>query len=217
MHKPNNIVEHDVKEEFDWDPLLDNSRIVVKASDGEVTLTGAVPTYYESVLAGDDAWSIGGVTLVDNQLLVGIVGEAIVDGDIAAACVTALDDDRWVPHGAIDVVVTEGWVTLTGQVRRHFQRRAALHAVRRVDGVLGITDGIVINGDPIPSDVADRINRAFRRNAIIDESLIDVTTSGSTVYLDGTVGSWRSMDEAVDTAWQAPGVAEVVNRLVVVY
>jgi osmotically-inducible protein OsmY len=52
MHKPNNIVEHDVKDELDWDPLLDNSRIVVKASDGEVTLTGAVPTYYESVLAG---------------------------------------------------------------------------------------------------------------------------------------------------------------------
>ena len=217
MHKPNNIVESDVREELNSESLLDNSRIVVKASSGEVTLTGAVPTYYESVLAGEDAWSIGGVTRVDNQLLVGIVGEAIADDDIAAAGATALDKDTWVPHGAVDVTVSDGWVTLTGHVRRHFQRRAAMHAVRRVAGVLGVTDGIVISGDPIPSDVADRINRAFRRNSIIDDSLIDVTTSGSTVYLDGTVGSWRSMDEAVDTAWQAPGVSDVINRLVVVY
>ena len=217
MHKPNNLVESDVKEELDWDPMVDNSRIVVKASDGEVTLTGAVPTYYESVLADEDAWAIGGVTRVDNQLLVGIVGEAIADGDIAADCLEALDKDRWVPHGAVDVSVTDGWVTLTGQVRRHFQRRAAMHAVRRVDGVLGVTDGIVIKGDPIPSDVADRINKAFKRNAIIDDSLIEVSTAGSTVYLDGTVGSWRAMDEAVDIAWKAPGVADVINRLVVVY
>ena len=216
MHKPNNMLEKDVKEELDWDPLVDNSRIIVKASDGEITLSGSVPTYFESGLAEEDAFSIGGVTMVDNQLLVGLVGDAILDADIAADCVAALDKDRFVPSGSVSVVVTEGWVTLSGEVRRHFQRRAAVHAVRRVDGVLGVTNNIVLTSEPIPSDVADRINRAFKRNAIIDDSLIEVTSVDHTVYLDGTAGSWYAMDEAVDTAWEAPGVMDVVNRLLIV-
>ena len=69
---------------------------------------------------------------------------------------------------------------------------------------------------PIPSDVADRINKAFRRNAIIDDSLIEVTNIGHTIYLDGTVGSHQARQEAEDTAWDAPGVTEVVDRLVIV-
>lgn len=112
--------------------------------------------------------------------------------------------------------MVEGWVTLSGEVHRHFQRKAAHDAVSGVDGVLGITNKVTLTTDTIPGDVADRINKAFLRDAIIDDSLIDVSTAGNTVYLDGTVGSWYAMDEAVDTAWEAPGVTEVVNRLVIV-
>jgi len=216
MHKPNNLLESDVRDELEWDPLVDNSQIIVKASDGVVTLTGAVPTYNDSLLASEDAWSVGGVSAVDNELLVGLIGEQIADADVAAACTTALSNDTRLPSGAINVQVLDGWVTLSGTVRHHHQRQAANHAVKRVTGVVGVTDKIVITGDPIPADVADRINKAFRRNAIIDDSLIRVSSAGHTIYLDGTAGSWRSMQEAVDTAWEAPGVTDVVNRLVVV-
>lgn len=216
MHKPNNLLEADVIDELDWDPYLTDSRIVVKADDGQITLSGVVPTYYDTILASDDAWAVGGVRTVNNELLVGLVGETIADAEIAAACMTALDADRFVPHGAVSVDVLDGWVTLSGQVRRHFQRAAAKHAVNKVAGVLGVVDDIVISGDPIPSDVAERINKAFRRNAIIDDSLIEVTNSGHTIYLDGTTDSYTAMEEAVDTAWAAPGVNEVVNRLVIV-
>jgi osmotically-inducible protein OsmY len=216
MHKPNTFVEVEVKEELDWDPVVDDSRIVVKANDGEITLSGAVPTYYESVVAEEDAFSVGGVTKVDNQLVVGLTGEAIADADIAADCVTALENDRFVPRSSVNVSASDGWVTLNGEVRRHFQRQAAEHAVRRVDGALGVTNDIALTSDPIPSDVTDRINRAFKRNAIIDDSLIKVSNADHTVYLDGTVGSWYAMDEAVDTAWEAPGVGYVVNRLMII-
>jgi osmotically-inducible protein OsmY len=216
MHKPNNLLEADVNDELDWDPLIDNTRIIVKANDGQITLTGAVYTYYDSVLAQNDTFSVGGVIGVENQLLVGLEGEAIADVDIAADCVAALDKDKLVPHDSVDVVVTDGWVALNGEVRRHFQRRVAEHAVRRVEGVLGVTNNIVLTSEPIPSDVADRINRAFKRNAIIDDSLIEVTSVDHTIYLDGTVSSWYAMDEADDTAWEAPGVSDVINRLLIV-
>ncbi|MGO9854261.1 MAG: BON domain-containing protein, partial [Acidimicrobiales bacterium] len=112
--------------------------------------------------------------------------------------------------------VVAGWVTLSGEVRRHFQRRSAEHAVRRIKGVLGITNKIALTSEPIPSDVADRINKAFRRNAIIDDSQITVTNVGNTIYLDGIVGSWYADEKAEEIAWAAPGVAEVIDRLVIV-
>jgi osmotically-inducible protein OsmY len=216
MHKPNNLLESDVEEELDWDPRFDNSRVVVKANDGDITLTGTVDTFYDTIMATDDARSVGGVRSVDDELLVGLVGDAIADADVAADCLDALDRDRLVPKGAVSVSVLDGWVTLSGEVRRHYQRQAAHHAVSRVDGVLGVTNNVILTKDAMPSDVVDRINKAFKRDSIIDDSLIDVTTGGNTVYLDGTVGSWSAMEEAEDTAWEAPGVADVVNRLVIV-
>jgi osmotically-inducible protein OsmY len=216
MHKPDNLLEADVQDELDWDPLFDGSRVVVKAYEGNVTLTGAVDTYHDTLLAADDAWSVGGVKSVDNELLVGLVGDAISDADIEARCLDALNRDRFVPTGAVSVSAVDGWVTLLGEVRRHFQREAAHHAVSGVEGVLGVTNNITLTRDAMPGDVADRINKAFKRHAIIDDSAIHVSTSGNTVYLDGTVESWYAMDDAVNTAWSAPGVTDVVNRLVVV-
>jgi osmotically-inducible protein OsmY len=97
MYKPNSLLESDVADQLDWDLLLDDSRIVVNAMDGEITLTGTVPTYNDATLATEDAWSVRGVKAVDNELLVGLEGEAIADADIAAVCMKALDADRLVP------------------------------------------------------------------------------------------------------------------------
>jgi osmotically-inducible protein OsmY len=216
MRKPNNILEKDVSDELSWDPWLDDSQISIKADDGQVTLTGAVPTYAELLGATDDAWGTSGVTSVDNELLVGAVGETLVDTDLAARCMDALDADRFVPKGAVSVDVVDGWVTLSGRVRRHFQRQAAKFAVQRVSGVRGITDNVVISSDPTPSDVAARISDALARKAVLDDSVIEVTNDASTIYLDGTTDSYAAMQAAEDTAWAAPGVTDVIDRLVVV-
>ena len=215
MHKPNNLLESDVRDELDWDPRLDDGRIMVRADDGRVTLTGAVGSYAERLEASDAARSIGGVHTVDNELVVGRLGEQIADIDIASACAAALDADRFVPHGAVTAVVTDGVVTLSGEVRHHFQRLAAEHAVYKVDGVGAVTDNIVISPNPIPSDVADRIDKAFHRSAMLDDSMIEVSNSGNTITLEGTVRSWAAKEEAEETAWKAPGVGDVINRLAI--
>jgi osmotically-inducible protein OsmY len=216
MHKPNMLLESDVTDELDWDPQIDDTRIIVKADDGHVTLSGSVPTYYQAARAGDDATVVGGVTAVDNQVMVGLLGDAIDDADIATAAAAALDGDKFVPKGAVTADVLDGYVTLTGQVRHYFQRQAAHHAVSNVDGVLGVDNNVTLSSDPMPTDVADRIQKAFRRNAIIDDSLITVTNVGHTIQLNGVVNSWAALDAAEDTAWQAPGVMQVVDDLEVV-
>jgi osmotically-inducible protein OsmY len=216
MHRPNNLVESDVREALDDDPRLNDRRIIVKADDGRVTLSGAVDSYPEVELAERDARYAMGVKAIDNQLVVGLIGAAIADVDLAAAAQEALGRDGMVPHGSVQVEVTKGWVTLTGEVRHHFQRQAAHHAVGRLPGVLGVVNGITLTDEPIPPDVAARIEKAFQRNAIIDDSVIRVTNRDHTICLDGVVNSWDAMDTALDTAWSAPGVKEVVNNLTLI-
>jgi osmotically-inducible protein OsmY len=217
MPRPNTHLEVDVKDELAWDPCLNDSLIVVRATDGKVTLTGSVDRYAEWVLASEDAYSVRGVTSVDNQLVVGLVGAKAGDAVVASKCIAALDAERRVPRGSIQVDVVDGWATLSGEVRYQYQRTAARRAVEKVAGLIGVTDKIVIASDAvIPSDVVDRINRALRRNAIIDDSLIDVSVKGHTVFLNGTVDSWYAMQEAEDAAWAAPGVTEVDDRLLIV-
>jgi osmotically-inducible protein OsmY len=215
MHKPDSLLEFDVQDTLAWDPALDGQRITVKADSGTVALTGSVPTYHDKLRATEDAWTVGGVRSVDNELLVGLVGEAVNDAQVANACRDALDHERFVPKGAVTPAVTNGRVQLRGQVRNPFQREAAEIAVSRVDGVLAIENLIALSREPVPSDIADRISKAFKRSAIIDDSTVVVTNDGHTVFLTGVVGSYAAMREALDTAWNAPGVHNVVNDLVI--
>src|SRR4051794_6135126 len=100
MHKPNNLLKLDVEDQLAWDPQVDMTRIAVSADDGKVTLTGSVPSLYQVTRAGEDVSLVGGVKLLDNDLLVGLLGDAITDAQIATAGRTALDGDSFVPNGS---------------------------------------------------------------------------------------------------------------------
>ena len=217
MRKPDNLIKYDVNDALEWDLLLDTSRIEVAVDDGLVTLTGVVYSYNEYLLAEEDASAVNGISGVDNRLLVGTRGEAIADANIASGCVTALATAKHVPAGSVTVEVSDGWVTLHGRVREHFQRQAAKHAVKTVPGVRGILDDITISGDPIPSDVAARIDKALARSALLQGSCLAVSNVGSTIYLDGRVTSFKAFRTAEEIAWSAPGVTAVVDRTAVLF
>jgi osmotically-inducible protein OsmY len=215
MRVPNHVIAMDVKEELDWDPTLNARRIQVEAKDGRITLRGAVNTFADVARAGADAWAVRGVRAVDNELQVGLAGGIVADADIHRDCTRILNADPFVPDGAVVVRVGDGWVTLTGEVSHHHHRRAAELAVARVAGVLGVTNKIALTRGTPAGDTAARIEKAFARQAIIDSSGVEVSNVGDIVYLDGHVATWAAMEAAVDTAWCAPGVTEVVNRLAI--
>ena len=215
MHKPDGLIADDVRDALDWDNAVDDARIMVQVKDGKVTLTGAVHTYPEALKAVEDTKHLKGVRDIDNQLLVGPAGEAVTDAVLLEACDKALDGNPFVPKGAVSVAVRDGWVTLAGDVRHHYQRDAAEDAVSLQQGVTGITNELKMTPNPIPSDVADRINKAIGRSSILDDSMITVSNQGSTVYLDGEASSYVARATAEDAAWNAPGVGVVVDRLLV--
>lgn len=213
MHEPGKLLEAEVLEELLWDPNLDDRRIVVKAQNGRVTLSGWVPSFEQESVAVRDVWAMNGVRDVEDQLLVAVPGGTIADAELVEACRQALRAERLVPDGTVEVSVTSGRATLSGEVRRPYQRVAAKKAVRKVEGILGVTSNIAVTDDPVPSNVRHRVHKALRRHSQLDGLPVKVTNEGHTVFLDGSVGSWQARRVAEKAASAAPGVTEVVDRL----
>ena len=116
------------------------------------------------------------------------------------------------PSGTVKVAVSNGWVTLEGQVELDFQRRAAARSVRDLLGVTGVSNLITIR----PSNSADiqhRVEEAFRRNAQIDAGHVAVAVSGGRVALRGAVTSLAEKEAAERAAFAAPGVISVQNDI----
>ncbi len=212
-------LQHDVQEELEWDPSVDASQIGVAATQpGIVTLTGTVATYAEKVSAERAAKRLSGVRAVANDIEVRPIGSMKrTDTDIAQAVLRALDWDIAVPHEKIKARVDDGWVTLEGEVALQFQRAAAENAVRRLNGVRGVTNQIRLQVRPLaqPAEVKNRIEAALRRSAEIDARGIQVDAKDSMITLRGKVRTWAERDEAERAAWGAPGVLAVKDELTV--
>jgi osmotically-inducible protein OsmY len=206
-----------VKTELAWSAKVDASGIAVSASDGAVTLTGQVGSYFEKWEAERIAKRVFGVSGVANDLQVDYAGTTTKDTELLQTVLQALRWNLAVPSGAVQPSVSDGWVKLSGKVKWNFQREAAESSVRYLLGVKGLTDEITLEIQPTPKDVNKRISDALTRNAQLDARRIAVTTEGSTAVLDGSVSSWAERDEAETAAWSAPGVSKVKNNLEVNY
>ena len=209
-------IQANVLEELKWDSRVQPNEIGVMVKDGIVTLTGWIDSYMKKIAAEEAARRVRGVKAVANDIEVRLPGSAErTDADLAAAVLNALKWEADIPTGKIDVTVSQGWVTLKGEVEYGFQKRLAEQAVQRLSGVKGVTNLIVVKPHVEPSDLKQRIEKALVRNAQTDASRITVEVQGSKVILRGMVRSYAEKKAAEETAWSAPGITEVENRIVV--
>jgi osmotically-inducible protein OsmY len=210
-------IQADVLEELQWDSRARPNEIGVAVKDGVVTLTSWVDSYLKKIAAEEAAHRVRGVKAVVNDIEVRLPSSAErTDADLVAAVINALKWDAAIPAGKVDVTVSQGWVTLKGEVDHGFQKRAALRAICRLSGTKGITNLMIVKPRVLPTDLKQQIERALLRNAQTDARNITVEMEGSRVILRGTVRSSAEKQAAEDTAcWSAPGVTEVDNRIVV--
>jgi osmotically-inducible protein OsmY len=209
-------IRSEVIEELKWDPRVQSNEIGVAVKDGIVALTGWVDSYLKKVAAEEAALRVPSVKAVANDIEVRLPAfPERTDADIAAAVLNALRWDAVIPIDKINVTVSQGWVTLKGEVDYYFQKIDAERAARRIAGVKGVTNFITVKPHPLPSDLKQSIEKAFIRNAQTDAKNITVEVQGSKVILRGTVRSYAERQAAEETAWSAPGVTEVDNRIVV--
>jgi osmotically-inducible protein OsmY len=137
----------------------------------------------------------------------------ITDDEIASRALDVLHWDTRVPDGVVSITVQDGTVTLTGTVDWQYQRQAAEDDIRKLSGVAGVINQIIIASRPQASDVQSRIQEALRRNAEVAAGAIQVSVQDGKVILEGKVQSWNEREAAERAAWSAPGVRTVEDRL----
>jgi osmotically-inducible protein OsmY len=209
-------IKRDVEQELRADPDINASDIAVAVKDGVVTLSGFVRSYMQKWQAERDVKRVAGVRGVANDIEVRLpLIHQKPDPEIAREVVQELKTELPYSHNLIKVVVSNGWVTLEGEVEWHYQKERAEAAARRVRGIKGITNYIEVKPRVGPEDIKRKIEEAFRRSAEVDANRITVETHGSQVILKGTVRSWAERDEAERAAWLVPGVRDVENRITV--
>ena len=214
--KSDSEIREDVINELQWDPqITEPDAIGVAVTDGAVTLTGHVSTYAQRLAAAHAAERVYGVKAVANDLKVTLAGAPRDDSDIARAIAHVLEWNVQVPEGKVHARVSDGWVTLEGDVEYDYQRHAVERSIRQVRGVVGVTDTIAVRPPVSPERVETVIEDAFRREAEIDARHIRVEVADHTAKLYGHVHSLHEAAAARAAAAAAPGVATVESHLVV--
>ncbi|MEA2528674.1 MAG: hypothetical protein QOG89_318 [Thermomicrobiales bacterium] len=204
--------------ELEWDPEVGRADdIAVLVEDGVVTLSGTVDSYAKKLAAERAALRVGGVRAVANDIAVRLVVPTHdrTDTSIAKAVSEALDSNVLVPKGRIKVAVELGRVTLEGDVDWQFEREEAERTARRVDGVVDVTNEIVVKprGNVTEAEIKSGIERALLRSAEVDAEQIKVIVEGGRVILTGVVHSWAEREAAEQAAWRAPGATQVINKI----
>jgi osmotically-inducible protein OsmY len=214
--KSDSEIEKDVKAEMQWDPDLDATDIAVSVQKGVVTLTGFVKSYTDRYEAEAAAKRVAGVIAVANDIEVRMPSvDERPDPEIARDAAAAVKSQLPISSENIKIIVKNGWVTLEGQVEWQYQRQTAENVVRRIKGVKGVSNTILLKPRAEPTEVKRKIQEALRRSAEVDANRIEVEARGGEVVLKGTVRSWIEREEAERAAWAAPGVTKVEDRIVV--
>jgi osmotically-inducible protein OsmY len=190
--------------------------IGVLVKDGTVTLNGFATSYGEKWDAVKAVKRIGGVKAIADDIEVKFP-ESLRrnDGDIATAAANQIEWSTTIPQGSVQVTVSEGRITLEGQVEWWYQKDAAEDGVRYLAGVNRVFNLITIKPKVTPAKIEAAIEAAFERSAVLDAKKIEIETSGNKVTLTGKVRNYTERDEAERVAWAAPGVYSVDNQLAV--
>lgn len=207
-------IKTDVLSELRYEPSVKVTDIGVLVKDGVVTLNGCAPSHGAKWHAARAARRVAGVKAIADEITVTIPEpHRRPDTEIATAASHQLNWSTTIPMGAAKVTVSEGWITLDGEVEWQYQKSAAEDVLRHMVGVKGITNMIVIKPLISASNVEKAIRSAFERNAGLDAKRIEVETAGSKVTLRGKLANSNERDEAERVAWAAPGVLSVDNQI----
>jgi osmotically-inducible protein OsmY len=211
-------LQRDVLAELKWDTSINAAQIGVAVNDGIVTLSGHVDKYSEKWAAELAALKVNGVKALAIEIEVILPGASNRDdSDIARTAETVLGWTTNWPKDHVQVIVENGWVTITGELDFAHQKESASIAVINLMGVKGISNQIIIRPTLTSISVKSDIEATLKRRALTDAKEIMVTVNGGSVTLSGVVHSWYERDMVKDSVWNTHGVTDVLDNISVSY
>lgn len=213
--KSDSQIQQEVLRELKWDSRVSETEIGVIVKRGLVTLTGFVNSYAKKIAAQEAAHRVAGVLDVANDIEVKMAGAmARTDSDIAQAVRRALEWDVWVDAERIRSTVSDGCVTLDGEVSLLREREDAERAIRRLVGVYSVTNNITVSGKKVnEAEVCDAIEEALERRAERQAKHIKVRVLDGAVTITGPVRNWGEKRAILGAVSHASGVRKVDDHL----
>jgi osmotically-inducible protein OsmY len=213
IQKSDAQIQQDVLRELKWDTRVEETEVGVEVDRGVVTLSGTVSDWAKRLAAQEAAHRVLGVMDVANDIQVQRRG-ARTDTEIAHAVRQTLEWNVLVPDERIRTTVSNGVVTLEGEVDNLIQREDAERAVRDLDGVRSVNDRIRIHPPPVSTEIVrSAIEAALERYIEREGRRIQLDVHDGRVTLSGSVRTWAERQAAVGAARGTPGVREVDDRL----
>jgi osmotically-inducible protein OsmY len=213
--RSDNELAQRILRELKWDSRIEWATINVQVNDAVATLTGVVSSYAKKIAAQEAAHRVAGILDVANDIQVNPIDRfARTDTEIASAVRNALEWDALVPNEFIQSTVSNGWVTLEGDVDYWREREDAERAILRLAGVVGVTNEITIRKRPVdPRELREHIEYALERRADREAERLRDDVHDGAVDLWGRVHSWQEKRAVIGSIGHAPGVTEVKDHL----
>lgn len=201
--------------ELRWDSRTSSANINVEVKEAVAMLTGSVSSYAQKVAAQEAAHHVAGVLDVANDIVVNPVDEFLrSDPEIARAVRTALEWDALVHNERIQSTVSEGWVTLEGEVDYWRERTDAERAIRRLSGVVGVINKITIRKQTVKEwQLRQEIEDALETRADREAERLRIEIQDGVVNLWGRVHSWQEKRAVIGSIAHAPGVTQLKDHL----
>ena len=215
--KSDRQIQQDVLRELRWDSRVADTDVGVEVDKGIVTLTGTVDSYAKRLAAREAAHRVAGVLDVAEDIKVKSPGSLERnDTEIARAVRVALTWDAFVPEEKIRSTVTDGFVTLEGEVSTLREKEDADAAIRNLTGVQGVRNRLVVAAIKAnPVKLRESIEEALERRAEREAERIRVRVEDGTVVLEGKVRTWPEKQAILGAVSHAPGVREVKDKLTI--
>ena len=139
------------------------------------------------------------------------------DAELQKDVLAELEYDPGVNINDIGVSVREGIVTLNGAVSNYAEKLAAAHAAKRVAGVRGLAEDIVVKVPALSrrtdSDIAAAAVHAVEWIGTVPADAVKVTIRNGWLSLEGTVQGWRQKSAAQEAVHNLAGVKGVTNLI----
>lgn len=214
-------IKKSVVDQLAWDSRVDASDIRVTAEGMAVTLDGTVPSYSARNAAENVAWSVIGVTGVENNLAVEFpqAFEAPNDAGVKSSVEQLLEWNTAVDESDITVAVNAGIVTLEGTTPTYWEKDRAEGIAQTAAGVLSVVNKLaVVPTEEITDQIlAERIMDRISNNTVLGEEDVDVEVVDGRVTLSGVIPSWSEWRAIYNSVQNSIGVVSIEDKTRVEY